>query len=74
MSLIHLDEQTWSKILDCLQQSGIYIGRELECRRLVEAVFGWLVVGLSGVYCRQAMDAGTPFTNPLIAGASRVSG
>jgi len=42
MSLIHLDDQTWSKILNCLQQqSGIYIGPEAKCRRFVEAVL-WI--------------------------------
>src|ERR671917_1797264 len=42
MSLIDLDDQVWSKILNCLQQqAGIYIGPEAKCRRFSEAVL-WI--------------------------------
>lgn len=42
MSLLKLDDIAWKKILSLLrQQSGIYVGQEVECRRFVEAVL-WL--------------------------------
>lgn len=42
MALLKLDDTTWDKILVFLrQQPGIYIGREANCRRFVEAVL-WI--------------------------------
>lgn len=68
---VRLTDAQWQKILPFLRTCpNVYIGREDECRRFLEAVL-WIARSGGGVAIgfRLNMATGTPFTNAFPAGA-----
>ena len=75
MSTVELSNDQWSKILEFLRSCpNLYVGRDDDCRRFVEAMLWMARSGAPGDCCLSATGTGTASTNALPAGVIRAYG